>query len=97
MTDEQIKHMANRFLVWKIPDSFSPDGGIKLDPIGNKGSAHEYRHQPVGTNLFTYTEAVAMVRHMVEGLPEDSPHPLPHNPDCAVHSTGSCDCGVYER
>jgi hypothetical protein len=28
--------------------------------------------------------------------PELSPHPLPHSGDCAVESTGNCDCGVYE-
>jgi hypothetical protein len=69
MTEEQIKHMANRFLGWRLPDTFNPDGGIKFDPIGNKGSPHEYRHVPVGTNLFSYTEAVEMVRHMVADLP----------------------------
>lgn len=25
-----------------------------------------------------------------------SGHPLPHNPDCGVNSTGECDCGIYE-
>jgi hypothetical protein len=69
MTEEQIKHMAEHFLGWRLPDTFNPDGGIKFDPIGNKGSPHEYRHVPVGTNLFSYTEAVEMVRHMVADLP----------------------------
>ena len=31
MTDEQIKHMANRFLGWPIPENFNPDGGISFD------------------------------------------------------------------
>jgi hypothetical protein len=70
MTDEQIKHMANRFLGWRLPESFSPDGGITFDPVSNKGTPYEYRHQPVGTNLFDYTQAVEMVRHMIEGLPQ---------------------------
>ena len=26
MNDEQIKHMVNRFLGWKLPDDFHPDG-----------------------------------------------------------------------
>lgn len=59
MTDEQIKHMVNRFLAWKLPDDFGPDGGVSKAP----GS------QPVGTNLLTATQAEAMVRHMLEGMP----------------------------
>lgn len=69
MTDEQIKHMANRFLGWRLPDPFRPDAGISFDPVFNKGTRYEGRHQPVGTNLWGYTEAVEMVRNMVEGLP----------------------------
>jgi hypothetical protein len=28
MTDAQIKHMTERFLGWKLPENFNPDGGI---------------------------------------------------------------------
>ncbi len=28
MTEDQIKHMTDRFLGWKLPETFSPDGGI---------------------------------------------------------------------
>jgi len=69
MSDEQIKYMAERFLGWRLPDSFSPDAGISFDPVFNKGTQYERRHQPVGTNLFDYEEALAMVRYMAEGLP----------------------------
>lgn len=69
MTEDQIKHMANRFLAWKLPENFNPDGGIGFEPIGNKGTAHEYRRNPTGTNLFDATQAEAMVRHMIEGMP----------------------------
>lgn len=74
MTDEQIKHMVDRFLAWKLPANFRPDAGISFEPEFNK----EYnaargqppqRHEPIGTNLLDYTQAEAMVRHMVEGLP----------------------------
>lgn len=68
MTDEQIKHMAERFLCWKLPEAFHPDAGIKFTPVSNEGTPYEYRHQPTGTNLFDYTQAVEMVRHMIEGL-----------------------------
>ena len=70
MTEQQIKHMAERFLNWPVPDGFSPDGGIIFEPVANAGTPHEYRHQPVGTNILDYTQAVAMVRHMVEDLPQ---------------------------
>lgn len=70
MTDDQIKHMANRFLGWNIPADFSPDGGVSFDGwIGNKGiEGREYRRHLVGTNLLNADQAEAMVRYMVEGL-----------------------------
>ena len=71
MTEEQIKHMANRFLGWKLPEPFRPDAGISFDPLFNRVTQYEGRHQPLGTNLFGYEEAVEMVRFMIEGLPSD--------------------------
>lgn len=68
MTEEQIKQLANRFLMWKLPEDFNPDGGITFDRVGNLGTGHRYYRQPVGTNLFTATQAEAMVRFMAEGL-----------------------------
>ena len=68
MTDNQIKQMAERFLCWKLPENFNPDGGIIFDPVMNAGTPYEARREPTGTNLFDYTQAVAMVRHMVDGL-----------------------------
>lgn len=68
MTEDQIKHMANRFLGWKLPENFNPDAGISFTPDFNVGTAHPMKHQPSGTNLFDATQAEAMVRHMVEGL-----------------------------
>jgi hypothetical protein len=54
-----VKHMANRFLGWKLPVNFSPDGGIKYNPV---------YPTPIGTNLFNAQQAEEMVRYMVEGL-----------------------------
>lgn len=69
MTDEQIKHMVDRFLGWKLPEDFSPDNGISYSgPIFNKGTKYEVRCDPIGTNLFCADQAEAMVRHMIEGL-----------------------------
>lgn len=69
MTNEQIKHMVDRFLNWKLPDNFNPDGGISFERLGNKGTPHQYTHEPSGTNLIDAMQADAMVRHMIEGLP----------------------------
>jgi hypothetical protein len=71
VTAAQIKHMVDRFLSWRLPESFTPDAGINFDPVVNKGTPFEHRHQPVGTNLFSATEAEAMVRHMIEGMSHD--------------------------
>lgn len=66
MTDDLIKHMTNRFLAWKLPADFNPDNGISaVRPNFGDGVAWE----PVGTNLLTYAQAEAMVRHIVEGSP----------------------------
>jgi len=64
MDDAQIKAMVERFLQWKLPPDFAPDGGIAYtQPAGHPD------HHPVGTNLLTYVQAEAMVRHML-GQPE---------------------------
>lgn len=62
MNEAQIKHMTEQFLRWKLPENFAPDGGISFEKTPN--------HEPSGTNLFDYTQANAMVRHMLDGLPE---------------------------
>jgi hypothetical protein len=72
MTEDQIKHMVDRFLMWKLPADFSPDGGISFDPVVSCfGSPvkRQQRREPVGTNLLTATQAEAMVRHMLGGMP----------------------------
>lgn len=68
MTEAQMKHMAERFLAWKLPDDFHPDAGISFEQVYNKGTASEMRHKPTGTNLLNYTQALEMVRHMVDGI-----------------------------
>ena len=68
MTDATIKHMVGRFLAWKLPADFSPDGGISFQKVSNAGTPHEYRYEPVGTNLLTATQAEDMLRHMLEGI-----------------------------
>lgn len=65
MTEEQINEMANRFLSWKLPADFNPDGGIHFEPTFPGLDGKRYSHNPTGTNLFTKTQAVAMIRHML--------------------------------
>lgn len=70
MTDEQIEHMVQRFLAWKLPADFRPDGGVTFDAVGNLGTEHQYRREPSGTNLLDSRQAKEMVRYIVQGLPE---------------------------
>lgn len=67
MTDEQIKFMVDRFLGWRLPKDFSPDCGISAQ---RPNYAPNVEWTPSGTNLFDATQADAMVRHMIEGIPE---------------------------
>lgn len=69
MTDEQIKHMTQRFLSWRLPERFSPDAGISFKAEFNEHTAFPMKHQPIGTNLFDADQTEAMVRHMIDGLP----------------------------
>jgi len=65
MTDADIKNMVDRFLQWRLPDNFAPDAGISFKAVFNEHTAHPMRHEPVGTNLFTATQADAMIRHLL--------------------------------
>ena len=67
MNDEQIKAMVSRFLQWRLPADFAPDGGISFKATFNEHTAHPMRHEPSGTNLFNAKQAEAMVRHMLGG------------------------------
>lgn len=69
VVEEQVKHMVQRFLQWELPKDFRPDGGISFDPIGNKGTKAEFERNPHGTNLLNHTQATAMVRQIMSGIP----------------------------
>ena len=66
MTNEQIKHMVDRFLCWKLPADFSPDAGITYTRPNYSPAVDA---TPCGTNLLNATQAEAMIRHWVEGMP----------------------------
>lgn len=70
MTEDQIKHMVNRFLAWKLPENFNPDGGVTFKKTFNEHLSPPSKHEPSGTNLLGADQATAMVRHMLEGLPQ---------------------------
>jgi hypothetical protein len=72
MTDDQIKHMVDRFLIWKLPENFSPDAGISFKKTFNEHTAYPMKHEPMGTNLFDAQQATEMVRYMIEGMPPTS-------------------------
>jgi hypothetical protein len=72
MDDNQIKFMAGRFLGWKLPEDFNPDGGIEFHPLANGGTPLQRMREPSGTNLFNAAQAEAMVRHIIDGLPTGS-------------------------
>ena len=63
ITEEQIEYMVNRFLSWKLPENFNPDGGIGFKKTHNVVGLY-------GTNLFDATQADAMVRYLTSGLPK---------------------------
>ena len=75
MTEDQIKHMVNRFLGWRLPKPWHPDNGISYQRpnYAHEPADHDW---PIGTNLFDATQATAMVRYMLEGIPAIAPKEL---------------------
>lgn len=66
--EEEVKTMVDRFLVWKLPADFNPDGGISYT---RPNYAPNVDATPTGTNLLTAVQAESMVRHML-GLSQDT-------------------------
>lgn len=69
ISDDQIQHMVNRFLGWRLPENFHPDAGISFKAEFNEHTDYPMKHEPIGTNLFDAVQTEAMVRYMIEGLP----------------------------
>lgn len=70
MTEEQIKHMVSRFLSWKLPENFNPDGGISFERECNVNTPWPSKREPVGTNLLDYNQADSMIRHIIKDIPK---------------------------
>lgn len=68
MNDQQVKHMVERFLVWRLPKPWQPDGGIRYERP-NYAHAPADHDWPTGTNLFDADQTEAMVRYIVEDAP----------------------------
>lgn len=66
-----VKHMVDRFLGWRLPKDFHPDGGISFEKEynvsynANQGLPPSI-HEPSGTNLFTAEQAKEMFRFLLE-------------------------------
>lgn len=69
MNEEQINHMVQRFLSWRLPYDFQPDAGISFKPDFNEHTAHPMKHEPSGTNLFNADQARRMVEFMLAEMP----------------------------
>src|SRR6185312_6187484 len=67
-----VQHMVNRFLQWRLPENFNPDGGISFKKTFNENTPHPMKHEPVGTNLLDATQAEEMVRYMLAESPSES-------------------------
>lgn len=65
-TDAYVRKLTARFLTWRLPDDFAPDDGISFKPTFNEHTDHPGRHQPTGTNLFSFAQAEAMLRHVLD-------------------------------
>ena len=68
--NQYIKESVNRFLGWKLPADFAPDAGITFKRLANADSPIElqYKHEPIGTNLFNDPQAEAMLLHVAAPL-----------------------------
>ena len=61
--DALLERIAYRFLGWKLPEDFQPDCGIEFDRDKYVRLNPQNRpFEPVGTNLFSFTQATAMVK-----------------------------------
>lgn len=59
-----IDRAVDKFLAWTLPTDFSPDGGISFK---NEPDARGYTPSwPIGTNLFTATQAKQMIDHILK-------------------------------
>lgn len=57
--------MVNRFLGWRVPEDFNPDGGVEFHRVMPNGHLRPPNWWPVGTNLLTAEQARAMLEYVI--------------------------------
>ncbi|MFZ2190023.1 MAG: hypothetical protein WAV48_04545 [Candidatus Magasanikiibacteriota bacterium] len=57
-TTIDVEKMVDRFLQWELPKDFKPDCGISFD-------SQNGQLKPIGTNLFTATQAKKMIENIL--------------------------------
>jgi hypothetical protein len=62
------EEMVNRFLGWRLPEDFYPDGGVSFAREVN-GGPRPRDWWPTGTNLLTAEQARAMLAHVIAAAP----------------------------
>jgi hypothetical protein len=66
------KGMVDRFLCWKLPADFRPDGGVSFAPCHKTPSSPDW---PVGTNLLTAAQAESMLVVAMNLTPDEGISP----------------------
>jgi len=74
MKDDQIRRMVDRFLGWRLPENFNPDGGISFER-NRTACGYTMKNEPTGTNLFDAIQAEQMIRYLVDEMPDPTPVP----------------------
>lgn len=74
--DALVKHMVNRFLGWRLPDSVCSDTCVSMRP---------YPHPRYGTNLLNAEEARQMIEYLFLVTPASGLMPL-----CTCESARQC-------
>ena len=84
-----IDAAANRLMMWRLPDDFSPDCGISFD--GRKDDEwNKNKTWPAGTNLFNVEQAKKMLGYALAGA---SPAPAASEPVAYLWQHG----GYYDN
>ena len=68
--NKTIDRLVNKFLCWKLPKDFCPDGGIFFKRIPDFPEFNKWEYEPIGTNLFTADQAKAMFEYLLADEPQ---------------------------
>ncbi len=74
---EPTRAMIDRFLSWRLPDDFAPDCYVTFD----RDRAKANNGWPIGTNLLTAEQALAMLAYVLS-VPRESQGPEPVANQC---------------